>query len=60
MYLTIEDIMQKYKLSRPKIYCLKRAGMPFLKIGRNVRFNEKEVETWMRENYSKPKGEKIV
>ena len=49
-FLTIEDVSEMLQVSRVTVYNLKKKGMPFLKIGKNIRFDEKEVVDWIREN----------
>ena len=48
VYLRSKDLEAKYQVSRATIDNWKKAGMPYLKIGRSVRFDEAEVETWIR------------
>jgi len=52
VYLRSKDLEQKYQVSRATVDNWKKSGMPFLKIGRSVRFDEKEVEKWIHENFS--------
>ena len=52
VYLCSKDLEQKYKVSRATIDNWKKWGMPHLKIGRSVRFDEAEVEKWIREYFS--------
>ena len=47
-----KDLEQKYQVSRATIDNWKKAGMPYLKIGRSVRFDEIEVEKWIREHFN--------
>ena len=50
IYLTTEDIMNKYQVKRATIKKWRDEGMPYYKIGRGVRFKESEVEKWIMEN----------
>ena len=52
VYLRSKDLETKYQVSRATVDNWKKQGMPFLKIGRSVRFDEKEVEKWIREHFS--------
>ena len=52
VYLRSKDLEQKYQVSRATIDNWKKAGMPFLKIGRSVRFDETEVEKWILEHFA--------
>ena len=51
VYLRSKDLEQKYQVSRATVDNWKKAGMPFLKIGRSVRFDENEVEKWIHEHF---------
>ena len=51
VYLRSKDLEQKYQVSRATIDNWKKQGMPFIKIGRSVRFDEKEIEKWIRERF---------
>jgi len=51
VYLRSKDLEQKYQVSRATIDNWKKQGMPYLKIGRSVRFDEAEVEKWIREHF---------
>ena len=51
-YITINDLSEKLKLSRSTIDIWRREGLPFIKMGRSIRFNEDEVMKWIRENKS--------
>jgi excisionase family DNA binding protein len=48
VYLRSKDLEAKYQVSRATVDNWKKAGMPYLKIGRSVRFDEAEVEKWIR------------
>lgn len=49
-FLTVEDVSEMLQVSRITIYNLKKKGMPFIKIGKNIRFDQQEVLDWIREN----------
>jgi len=51
-YLRSKDLEQKYQVSRATVDNWKKAGMPYIKIGRSVRFDEVEVEKWIRDRYN--------
>ena len=53
MYLTSKDLEKKYQISRSTVDNWKKEGLPFIKIGRSVRFDEKEVERWINERFLK-------
>ena len=53
IYLRSRDLEQKYQVSRATVDGWKKSGMPFLKIGRSVRFEEIEVEKWIREHFNR-------
>lgn len=47
--LTIKDVQAITKLGRTTIYELMRTGeVPFLRIGRSVRFRREALETWLK------------
>jgi len=46
--LTIRDVQEVTQLGRTKIYELMRDGqLPYLRIGRSVRFRREALETWL-------------
>jgi excisionase family DNA binding protein len=49
--LTVRDIMARLRVSRPKVFELKRErGLPFIKMGaRTLRFPERAVNQWLKE-----------
>lgn len=47
-FLTIEDIAEMLQVTRTTIYNLKKRGLPFIKLGKNVRFDKDEVVEWVR------------
>jgi len=49
VYFTSQDLQIKYKVGRGTIDKWRKAGMPFLKIGRTIRFDGAEVERWAKE-----------
>ena len=48
--ITSKELQQIYSLSRATIDRWRREGMPFIKIGRGVRFEEEVVQKWIEEN----------
>lgn len=48
--LTTTDIMTKYKVSRSTVDRWRKQGLPFIKIGKSIRFEEKKVQEWINEN----------
>ena len=53
VYLTSKDLEKKYQISRSTVDNWKKEGLPFIKIGRSVRFDEREVERWINERFIK-------
>ena len=51
VYLTSKDLEKKYQISRSTVDNWKKEGLPFIKIGRSVRFDEKEVERWINDRF---------
>ncbi len=48
--ITSEELQEIYSLSRSTIDRWRKEGMPCIKVGRNVRFDEIEVQKWISEN----------
>ena len=46
-YLTIEDVAEMLKVARSTVYRFKDMGMPFIKIGKTIRFKDAEVVDWI-------------
>ena len=49
-FLTIEDVADMLQVTRTTIYNLKKKGLPFIKLGKNIRFNQEEVVDWVMNN----------
>jgi excisionase family DNA binding protein len=49
-FLTIEDVSEMLQVTRTTVYNLKKQGMPFIKLGKNIRFDQEEVIDWVRSN----------
>jgi len=49
-FLTVEDVAEMLQVTRTTIYNLKKRGLPFIKLGKNIRFDEAEVVEWVRSN----------
>lgn len=49
-FLTIEDVADMLQVTRTTIYNLKKKGLPFIKLGKNIRFNQDEVIDWVMNN----------
>jgi len=49
-YLTIEDVSEMLQVTRTTIYNLKKKGMPFIKLGKTIRFDQDEVINWIKAN----------
>ncbi|GAB1476813.1 hypothetical protein MASR2M70_16490 [Bacillota bacterium] len=46
-YMTIEDVAKMLKIARSTVYKFKDMGMPFIKIGKTIRFKDDEVTKWV-------------
>lgn len=46
-YMTIEDVAEMLKVARSTVYKFKDMGMPFIKIGKTIRFKDIEVVNWV-------------
>jgi excisionase family DNA binding protein len=49
IYFTEKELCEWLRVSRSKVMSLRKEGMPFIKIGKSVRFDKEEVEKWLRE-----------
>ncbi|MEI8217138.1 MAG: helix-turn-helix domain-containing protein [Eubacteriales bacterium] len=47
-FLTTEDLAEMLQVTRTTIYNLKNKGLPFMKIGKNIRFDQNEVIDWIK------------
>jgi excisionase family DNA binding protein len=47
-FLTIEDLAEMLQVTRTTVYNLKSKGLPFIKLGRNIRFDQDEVIEWIK------------
>jgi len=56
-FLTVEDVGEMLKVTRTTVYNLKKKGMPFIKLGKNIRFEQQEVVDWVRANGRDPSPE---
>jgi predicted DNA-binding transcriptional regulator AlpA len=48
IYLTTQDLQNKYKVGRGTIDRWRKEGMPCMKIGRTIRFDGVQVEQWIK------------
>jgi len=47
---TIPEVAEYLKMSKSKVYALvKREEIPFIRIGRNVRIRESDLNEWLEE-----------
>lgn len=51
-FLTVEDVADMLQVTRTTVYNLKKKGLPFIKIGKNIRFNQADVISWVMNNSS--------
>lgn len=56
-FLTVEDVAEMLQVTRTTIYNLKKQGLPFIKLGKNIRFDEDDVVAWVRSNRQVEKNE---
>lgn len=49
-FLTVEDVAEMLQVTRTTIYNLKKQGLPFIKLGKNIRFDQDDVIDWVRSN----------
>lgn len=46
-YMTIEDVSEMLQVTRTTIYNLQKRGLPFIKIGKTLRFDREDVVCWI-------------
>ena len=46
-YLTIEEVAEMLKVARSTVYKYKEMGLPFIKLGKVIRFELKDVVNWV-------------
>lgn len=46
-YMTVDDVAKVLKVARSTVYKFKDMGMPFIKIGKTIRFKDVEVMEWV-------------
>ncbi|MDR1134656.1 MAG: helix-turn-helix domain-containing protein [Clostridiales Family XIII bacterium] len=56
-FLTIDDVSEMLQVTRSTVYNLKKRGLPFIKLGKNIRFDQKEVIDWVKANREESFGE---
>ncbi len=55
--LTIQQVTEMLQVSRPTVYVLmEREGLPYLKIGKSLRFSPLSVHAWLAEREQVRKG----
>ena len=47
-FLTVEQVAEMLQVTRTTIYNLKKKGLPFIKLGKNIRFDQDEVVDWVK------------
>ena len=57
-FLTIEDVADMLQVTRTTIYNLKKKGLPYIKLGKNIRFCQEEVINWVMNNARESPKEK--
>jgi excisionase family DNA binding protein len=49
-FLTIEQVAEMLQVTKMTIYNLQKKGLPFIKLGKNVRFDKEDVIEWVNSN----------
>ena len=57
-FFTVEDVAEMLQVTRTTIYNLKKKGLPFIKLGKNIRFDQDEVVKWVKSNSMTETNEK--
>jgi excisionase family DNA binding protein len=58
-FLTIDDVSEMLQVTRSTVYNLKKRGLPFIKLGKNIRFDQDEVIDWVKANREERYGESM-
>lgn len=46
--LTTQEVMDLLKVRRNTVYRLRESGLPYIKLGRSVRYDREDVIAWVR------------
>ncbi len=46
--LTVKELMTLLRVKRSTLYALRDQGLPAIRLGRSIRFDQDEVEAWVR------------
>ena len=49
-FLTVDDVSEMLQVTRSTVYNLKKRGLPYIKLGKNIRFDQDEVIEWVKAN----------
>ena len=49
MYIKLSELKKNIKATSNTIYKLIKEGMPFIKVGKDYRFEMEEVDKWLKE-----------
>lgn len=55
-FLTVENLCELLQVSRVTVYRWREQGMPYIKIGRNIRFEKEKVLEWIRKHQENSKN----
>jgi len=48
IYLTVEELADVLKITRSTVYEWKKLGLPYIKIGKTIRFDSGSIEQWVK------------
>ena len=48
-YLKMNELTGLLRVSRATVYRLKNKGLPYIKVGKSIRFSKERVEDWLYE-----------
>lgn len=48
--MSIKEVCKMLNITRPTLDKLRKEGLPYINVGRNIRFNKEEVIQWLKEN----------
>ena len=54
--ITTGEICEKYRISKGMVHKLRHAGMPYISIGRCIRYSMVDVDAWIAERQDAHEG----
>ena len=48
--MTIKELCKMLNITRPTLDKLRKEGLPYIQVSRNIRFNREEVIEWLKQH----------